>query len=233
MRQKSNIKIQISKLVAGISLATVLLTTALPAFAQTPVSGGKAVNVNLRQVASQIPSNFVELPGIIGRIFTVTITAAGGLFVIMLLFGGINYLTGAGNEESTKKAKGRIIDASIGIVITLSAFAIGTFILNQFYKGSRPPSQPATTQQTGAGTSQAISFSVRVQDQTGNPVNGATVSVNGNLKGRTNSGKVSFQVTQGPGSYTVAVSSAGCDSHSEQILMTDQGFVEITLNCVD
>lgn len=212
-----------------------LLTTAGVAAAQQPVSGGKAVDVNFGQIKSQIPSNFTDLPLIIGRIFTVTITAAGGLFVIMLLFGGLNYLTGSGNEESTKKAKGRIIDATIGIVITLSAWAIGTFVLNQFYKGSRPPSQPPSTQQAGggSGTNRAISFSVQVQDQTGNPINGAAVSVNGNLKGRTTGGRLSFQVSQGPGSYALGVTSGGCDPYSQQIAMSDQGSVEVALNCVD
>lgn len=212
------------------------LSVIAPVLGQTqdnppPVSGGKAVDVNFGQIKSQIPSNFTDLPGIIGRLFTVTITAAGGLFVIMLLFGGVNYLTGSGNEESTKKAKGRIIDATIGIVITLSAWAIGTFVLNQFYKGSRPPSQPATQQQPA--TSRAISFSVQVHDETGNPVNGAAVSVNGNLKGRTTNGQLSFQVSQGPGSYTLDVSAGGCVPYSEKIQMADRGFVEVALQCVD
>ncbi|MBI3261311.1 hypothetical protein HYZ64_03020 [Candidatus Berkelbacteria bacterium] len=185
----------------------VLLTTSGVATAQQPVSGGKAVNVNIDQVASQIPSNFTQLPGIIGRIFTVTITAAGGLFVIMLLFGGLNYVTGAGNEESTKKAKGRIIDASVGIVITLSAWAIGTYILNQFYKGGsgRPPATTSTA------PTQRISLNVTITDQNGVAVQLASITVNNNLKAQTNAnGKATFTLDQGPKTYNVTIVAPGC-----------------------
>jgi len=140
----------------AISFATALLTTLLPAAArsQQPVSGGKPVNVNLRGIESQIPPNFRDISQVIGRIFTVTITAAGGIFVIMLLFGGVEYLTGAGNEEATKKGKARMIDATIGIVVTLSAWAIGTFVLNQFYKTGPSPGGPIPTQQSNQLPSQ-------------------------------------------------------------------------------
>jgi len=60
------------------------------------------------------------------------IVAAGAIFVILLLVGGIQYLTGSGNEEATGKAKKMMIDAVIGLIIVLAAWAIGQWVLGRF-----------------------------------------------------------------------------------------------------
>ncbi|TSC93249.1 MAG: Uncharacterized protein CEN89_153 [Candidatus Berkelbacteria bacterium Licking1014_7] len=81
---------------------------------------------------AEIPTQFYSIESIISLIFSTIITAAGAIFMIMLIVGGIQYLTGAGNEETTGKAKKLMIDAVIGLLITLSAWAIGAWVLNQF-----------------------------------------------------------------------------------------------------
>lgn len=230
-----------------ILIALSLTTPAMPAHAQPPVSGGKAVDVNFGQIASQIPPNFTDLALVIGRIFTVTITAAGGIFVIMLLFGGVNYLTGAGNEESTKKAKGRMIDATIGIVITLSAWAIGTFVLNQFYKGGPPrtgtapgggalvrPSDCPGAARTPLAICVVASISERYQDRTV-PSNVALLSINlddgsNHPKGETRAGKLAFWIDQGRGSYQFQITKTGCTSLIETAQF-GQGSFTRTINC--
>lgn len=69
---------------------------------------------------------------IISFVFDFIIAIAGGIFVIMLLVGGVIYLTGAGNEEQTGKGKKMMIDAVVGIFIVLAAWGIGTYILRSF-----------------------------------------------------------------------------------------------------
>lgn len=66
----------------------------------------------------------------IATIFQVAVLAAGAIFVVLFLVGGIQYLTSAGNEEATGKAKKLLVDAIIGLVIVLVAWAAGTWILN-------------------------------------------------------------------------------------------------------
>ena len=80
---------------------------------------------------SEIPENFWTLDSIITLIFNTIITISGVIFLIMLLIGGIQYLTGAGNEETTGKAKKMMIDAIVGLIIVLASWAIGTWILNR------------------------------------------------------------------------------------------------------
>ncbi|MBI3261309.1 hypothetical protein HYZ64_03010 [Candidatus Berkelbacteria bacterium] len=106
-----------------------------------------------------LPTRFQSLAQIVATIFNIVIGISGAIFMVLLLVGGIQYMTAAGNEENTTKAKKLLVDAVIGLVLTLSAWAIGTFILRQFYgptsdivvprptTNTRPPSGP-----TGGGT---------------------------------------------------------------------------------
>lgn len=57
----------------------------------------------------------------------IIIAAIGfGIAVIMLIWGGIMYMTAGGNDEKATKARKLIINAVIGIIIIFAA----TFILN-------------------------------------------------------------------------------------------------------
>lgn len=80
-----------------------------------------------------LPDRFQSLAQIVATIFNIVIGISGAIFMVLLLIGGIQYMTAAGNEENTTKAKKLLVDAVIGLVLTLSAWAIGTFILRQFY----------------------------------------------------------------------------------------------------
>jgi len=64
-------------------------------------------------------------------IFNTVISLSGAIFMIMLLVGGITYLTGAGNEEQTGKAKKIMIDATVGLILTLGAYGIGKMVIEQ------------------------------------------------------------------------------------------------------
>ncbi|MBI3495378.1 hypothetical protein HY065_02015 [Candidatus Berkelbacteria bacterium] len=75
------------------------------------------------------PSNFTSVK----TIFSVAIAAAAVVFMVLLLVGGVQYLVSAGNEEATGKAKKLLVDAVIGLIITLSAWAVGVFILGRFF----------------------------------------------------------------------------------------------------
>lgn len=102
-------------------------------------------------VTIQNPGGFGEGgPGIntaIGTVFNVVITISEIAFVLLFLIGGIMYLTSMGDEEASKKAKKLLVDAVIGLVIVLAAWAIGTWILNQLKgKGGEPNTiTPPTT----------------------------------------------------------------------------------------
>jgi RsiW-degrading membrane proteinase PrsW (M82 family) len=58
------------------------------------------------------------------------------VFLILIIYGGILWMTAAGNEEKVKKAKELITEALIGLVIVLAAYAISYFVLNQLVNAS-------------------------------------------------------------------------------------------------
>lgn len=54
----------------------------------------------------------------------------GFIATLMIIYGGILYVTSAGNEENAKKGKTIILYAAVGIVIILLSFAIVNTILS-------------------------------------------------------------------------------------------------------
>lgn len=78
-------------------------------------------------------SRFGSVNQAVNTIFNTVIAAAAAIFVILLLVGGVQYLSAAGNEEATAKAKKLLVDAVIGLIIVLAAWAIGRFVLSRFF----------------------------------------------------------------------------------------------------
>lgn len=75
-------------------------------------------------------TGFTNMSDAIAKIFNISITVAGVIFVLLFLFGGIQYLAAAGNEENTNKAKKLLVDAVVGLVIVVVSWAVGTYILS-------------------------------------------------------------------------------------------------------
>ncbi len=68
------------------------------------------------------------LQSILGTVFFVI----GALSVVMIIFGGIRYITSAGNPDNVSKAKNTIIYAIVGLLVALAGYAIVTFIIGRF-----------------------------------------------------------------------------------------------------
>lgn len=119
---------KIVKSASGVATGTWLsLLLAPTALAQVPVRPG-GTNV--------LPNGFRSVPEVINTIFKVVVSAAGAIFIVLFLVGGIQYLTAAGNEEATTKARRLLVDSIFGLLIVLAAWAIGTWILGSLGLGS-------------------------------------------------------------------------------------------------
>ena len=68
----------------------------------------------------------------LGDMIGFVLSFIGVLFLILTIYGGINWMTAGGNEQKVEKAKTIIINAIIGLLIVLSAYTITSFIGNQF-----------------------------------------------------------------------------------------------------
>ena len=70
-----------------------------------------------------------DLQGTVKNVLQIIIGLVGILSVVMIIFGGIQYTTSAGDAQKVTKAKNTILYAIIGLVISLLAFAIVTWVL--------------------------------------------------------------------------------------------------------
>jgi len=69
---------------------------------------------------------------LIARIIRFFLGFLGIVAVILVLYGGFLWMTAAGNEDRVSQARSVLINAGIGLVIILSAFAIVSYILSTF-----------------------------------------------------------------------------------------------------
>ncbi|MDD5043830.1 MAG: hypothetical protein PHD51_04215 [Patescibacteria group bacterium] len=56
----------------------------------------------------------------------------GTIFLVLVVYGGVNWMLARGNEEKITKSKTIIIDASIGLGITMAAYIITRTIVAIF-----------------------------------------------------------------------------------------------------
>jgi len=73
-----------------------------------------------------IDDNFIQSK--VGQVISIILSFVGVLFFILMIYAGILWMTAQGNEQQVAKAKDLLINATIGLIITLAAYAITSFI---------------------------------------------------------------------------------------------------------
>jgi len=73
-----------------------------------------------------LPDGSIE--GRIGTLLGAVLGFTGTIFFVLVVYAGLMWMTAAGNEERTEKAKKILTAAIIGLIIVLSAYAITSFI---------------------------------------------------------------------------------------------------------
>jgi len=66
----------------------------------------------------------------IGSIIGLVLSFIGVIFLILMIFAGLSWMTANGSQEKVNKAKDLMINAIIGLVIVLAAYAITAFVGN-------------------------------------------------------------------------------------------------------
>jgi hypothetical protein len=70
--------------------------------------------------------------GIIRTVIQVMLIIGGIIAVIMIILGGIRYTTSNGDPADVKAAKDTILYAIIGLIISISGYAIVTWVVGNF-----------------------------------------------------------------------------------------------------
>lgn len=153
--------------------------------------------------AADIPSIRPLLPGatpsdpsavinsVYSSVFTILLLIAGALAVIYLIWAGIQYITSNGSPDKAKAARGAIINAVIGIIILISAYAIiriGISIGREIGTNESLGGSSQVDDGSGSdGTTDPTKVKVTVQmfDKSGNPIRGKdvqTVAIGENVR---------------------------------------------------
>lgn len=76
-----------------------------------------------------MPADLFGPNGVFTNITNTILYIVGIIAIIMLIFGGIRYITSGGDKQKVTDAKNTILYAIVGLVIALLAFAIVNFVL--------------------------------------------------------------------------------------------------------
>ena len=74
--------------------------------------------------------NSTTIQDTVSHIITAVIGILGIACVVIIIIGGIGYMTSSGDAGKVKKAKDTILYGVIGMVICVLAFAITQFVIN-------------------------------------------------------------------------------------------------------
>lgn len=73
-----------------------------------------------------------DLDSVLGNVINIMLFIVGFLAVVMIVFGGIRYVTSAGDQNRVTAAKNTIMYSIIGLVIAVLAYAIINWVLDLF-----------------------------------------------------------------------------------------------------
>lgn len=72
----------------------------------------------------------VDLQTIVGNVIKAILGLLGVLFLGLVVYGGVIWMTARGNDKRVEEAKNIMINGVIGLVIILSAYAVTTYVIS-------------------------------------------------------------------------------------------------------
>lgn len=80
--------------------------------------------------ADGMPAELIGETGVFTRITNTVLYIVGIISVIMLIYGGLRYILSGGDSKKVTDAKNTILYAIIGLIISILAYAIVNFVIN-------------------------------------------------------------------------------------------------------
>jgi hypothetical protein len=67
----------------------------------------------------------------IATVLTMVLSLLGAIFLILMLYGGVSWMTANGNDQRVDRAQTIIVDAIIGLFLVVLAYAFSYLLLGQ------------------------------------------------------------------------------------------------------
>ncbi len=88
------------------------------------------------KVSLSNPLDGIKQPeDLIGQIISSVLGIVGSLALVMFIYGGLIWMTAAGNSEQISKGKNILIWATIGLVVIFSSYALVNFVFSKVLGG--------------------------------------------------------------------------------------------------
>lgn len=69
--------------------------------------------------------------GTLGILLNVILSTLGIILLMLVIYAGFLWMTAGGNDTQVKKAKDILINATVGMILMISAYAISQFVVTQ------------------------------------------------------------------------------------------------------
>ena len=124
---KKNIIMTVLALVLSVST---LFFAGTPVQAESCGSAKQCIDQGLS--ASGTSSTPNSLSSVLTTVTNILLFLMGAVSVIMIIIGGFRYVTSQGDQTQMQSAKNTILYAVIGVVVSIAAYAIVSFVVTQF-----------------------------------------------------------------------------------------------------
>ena len=116
---------KVKMLVAGLAVAALGIAVAAPAPVMAAPDG--KVDYYFTSVGGTKSDTLISK---VKNAVNVIIGLIGIVAVVMIIFGGFQYATSAGDTSKVTKAKNTVVYGVVGLVVAVLAFAIVNFVIN-------------------------------------------------------------------------------------------------------
>ncbi len=115
---------------AGVFIFLFALTTNIVSAQSYDFAENSGLNTTGKALGYDLETTTPDV--IIGRVIFIILGLLGIVFLGLMIYAGITWMTAQGNEQRVEKSKTMITEAIIGLVIVVIAYGLTYFIINYF-----------------------------------------------------------------------------------------------------